>query len=240
MITAEGLTFGFKGQRPVFENISFRLEQGKVLCVLGPNGAGKTTLLKIVAGILRPLSGRCIIEHYDKRKVRLAYVPQTRHIPFDYSILDFITFGLGGCKGYLTAPTHEDYARAEAILVRLGAGYLRDKHVNQVSGGEFQLCAIAKALVSEPDVLILDEPESSLDLKYQHRIICLLHELSVDEQKTIIMNTHFIHHASQVADTCLLLRPGHYACGPTDRMLNDTLLSYYFGVPIRTATGPVS
>ncbi|HDK6654316.1 TPA: ATP-binding cassette domain-containing protein [Klebsiella variicola] len=83
MIIAENLTYGFKGQRPVFENISFRLGQGEVLCVLGPNGAGKTTLLKVVAGILRPLSGRCIIERFDHKKVCLSWVPQTRHIPSD-------------------------------------------------------------------------------------------------------------------------------------------------------------
>ncbi|EOZ7588060.1 ABC transporter ATP-binding protein [Enterobacter hormaechei] len=238
MINAEGLTFGFKGQPAIFENISFRLRQGEVLCVLGPNGAGKTTLLKIVAGILRPVSGRCIIENDDGRKVRLAWVPQTRHTPFDYSVLDFITFGLGGRNGYLAAPGSDDYIRAESVLVRLGAGYLRDKHVNQISGGELQLCAIAKALVSEPDVLILDEPESGLDLKFQYRIISLLHELATCEQKTIIMNTHFIRHARQVADLCLLLRRGYYACGQTDSMLDDYLLSLYFGVSIRTSTGP--
>lgn len=178
MIIAENLTYGFKGQRPVFENISFRLGQGEVLCVLGPNGAGKTTLLKVVAGILRPLSGRCIIERPDHKKVCLSWVPQTRHIPFDYSITDFITFGLGGDKGYLRTPTPDDYARAETVLVRLGAGHLRDRYVNQISGGELQLCAIAKALAPDPDVLILDEPESSLDFAYQHRIISLLHELA--------------------------------------------------------------
>ncbi|MHA1066440.1 ABC transporter ATP-binding protein [Enterobacter ludwigii] len=215
----------------------FRLGQGEVLCVLGPNGAGKTTLLKVVDGILRPISGRCIIERPDHKKVCLAWVPQTRHIPFDYSIADFITFGLGGDKGYLRTPTPDDYARAEAVRVRLGAGHLRDKHVNQISGGELQLCAIAKALAPDPDVLILDEPESSLDFTYQHRIISLLHDLAKKEQKTIIMNTHFISHASQLADTCLLLRPGHYACGPTDCMLSDIQLSHYFGVPIRNATG---
>lgn len=68
MIIAENLTYGFKGQRPVFENISFRLGKGEVLCVLGPNGAGKTTLLKVVAGILRPFSGRCIIERPDHKR----------------------------------------------------------------------------------------------------------------------------------------------------------------------------
>ncbi|ENJ4070326.1 ABC transporter ATP-binding protein [Enterobacter hormaechei] len=240
MIIAENLTYGFKGQRPVFENISFRLGQGEVLCVLGPNGAGKTTLLKVVAGILRPHSGGCTIERPDHKKVCLAWVPQTRHIPFNYSILDFITFGLGGDKGYLRTPTPDDYARAEAVLGRLGAGHLRGKHVNQISGGELQLCAIAKALVPDPDVFILDEPESSLDFTYQHRIISLLHELAKKEQKTIIMNTHFISHASQVADQCLLLRPGSYACGPADHMLSDMQLGHYFGLSIRTATGPVS
>ncbi|ENY3730644.1 hypothetical protein A3N51_05760 [Enterobacter kobei] len=236
MIIAENLTYGFKGQRPVFENLSFRLGQGEVLCVLGPNGAGKTTLLKVIAGILRPLSGRCIIERPDHKKVCLAWVPQTRHIPFDYSIADFITFGLGGDKGYMRRPTPDDYARAEAVLVRLGAGHLRDKHVNQISGGELQLCAIAKALAPDPDVLILDEPEASLDFTYQHRIISLVRELTKTEQKTIIMNTHFISHASQVADQCLLLRPGCYACGPADNMLSDTQLSHYFGVSMRTTT----
>lgn len=239
MIKAKGLTFGYKGQKAVLENISFQVRRGEVLCVLGPNGAGKTTLLKIVAGIICPLSGSCTIEGINSKNLRLAYVPQKKQIPFNYSIVDFITFGLGGNRGHLKEPTAEDYARAENVLVRLGAGHLREKYINQVSGGELQLCTIAKALVSEPDVIILDEPESNLDFKYQNRILSLLHELSREEQKTIIMNTHFLNHASKVADTCLLIRPGHYVCGPTSLILNDDLLSQYFDVPIRANTSKV-
>ncbi|HBJ6317522.1 TPA: ABC transporter ATP-binding protein [Salmonella enterica subsp. diarizonae serovar 50:r:z] len=233
MIEVNNLTFAFKGYKCTFENISFSLKKGTVLCVLGPNGVGKTTLLKTITGLYRPVSGSCRIGRAGNRKARLAYVPQARRIHFSYNVLDFVSFGCPLRGGILASPADRAIEKSAQMLSDLDISYLGAKDVSQISGGELQMCFIAKALVSEPDIMILDEPESGLDFNNQARIIRLLHQLSRDKKVTIILNTHFINHASSIADKCLLMSRKGYLFGDTRTVLQEKLLGEYFHVPVK-------
>ncbi|WP_193138608.1 ABC transporter ATP-binding protein [Klebsiella aerogenes] len=233
MINVEHLSFGYSRTKMIFRDISFCLEPGEVMCVLGPNGVGKTSLLKTVMGILSPLSGNCAIELVKGRKAKLAYVSQAKKVPFSYNVVDFVSFGCRTKKGFFSAPCKEDISKAESVLIQLGAARLAAKHVNQISGGELQLCYIAKALVSEPDILILDEPEANLDFRNQNIIVQLLKDLSEKQNMTIIMNTHYIDHAEALADKCLLMNKCSYVYGDKKDVFNENLLSDCFKVPIR-------
>ncbi|WP_265557182.1 ABC transporter ATP-binding protein [Serratia grimesii] len=233
MITVEQLSFGFKGSRKVINNISFHLEKGDILCVMGPNGAGKTTLLKSLSGIYQPVSGACVIEDVDNRKARLAYVPQAKKLHFSYSVLDFVSFGCSQRKGFFSKPGKEDFDRSSEILNRLDVGRLRGKCINQISGGELQMCYFAKALVAEPDVIVLDEPESNLDFQNQAKVIDMLWELSRERKVTVIFNTHFINYAESISDKCLLMDKEHYIFGEKNALLQEEYLEEYFQVPVR-------
>ncbi|WP_131002173.1 ABC transporter ATP-binding protein [Klebsiella variicola] len=233
MIEVNNLTFAFKGRSPTFENISFSLPEGEILCILGPNGVGKTTLLKTITGLYQPLSGTCHIGGIDGRKARLAHVPQARHIQFSYSVLDFVSFGRPLCGGILPSPGSKDLEQSAQMLADLGVSYLESKNINQISGGELQMCYIARALVSEPDIVVLDEPESNLDFNNQARIIKLLQQLSREKNVTIILNTHFINHANSIADKCLLMKRKEYFFGNKEVVLQEERLCEYFNVPVK-------
>ncbi|MGK0603355.1 ABC transporter ATP-binding protein [Yokenella regensburgei] len=233
MIEVNNLTFAFKGRNPTFENISFSLPEGEVMCVLGPNGVGKTTLLKTITGLYKPAGGICHLGRIKGQKARLAYVPQARHIHFSYNVLDFVSFGRPLRGGILPSPGSKDLEQSAQMLAELGVSYLESKDINQISGGEMQMCFIARALVSEPDIVVLDEPESNLDFNNQARIIRLLHQLSREKNVTIILNTHFINHANSIADKCLLMSRKGYFFGNTEVALQEDRLGEYFRVPVK-------
>lgn len=233
MIEVNNLTFAFDNRKKLFENISFSLTKGETLCVLGPNGVGKTSLLKTLSGIYCPISGTCEIAMVGNRIARLAYVPQAKRIHFSYNVLDFISFGLISFNKMNPSVMRECDEKSKKILEILDASHLSKKDINQISGGELQLCYIAKALISDPDVLLLDEPESNLDFKNQNKIIKVLFKLSKEKNVTVILNTHFIAHAHHLADKCLLMSKEEYFFGEKESVLTENRLSSYFNVCVK-------
>lgn len=233
MIEVNKLTFAFEGRKKIFEDISFSLRKGEILCVLGSNGVGKTSLLKTLTGIYSPASGTCDISMVGNRKARLAYVPQAKRIHFSYNVLDFISFGRSLFDKINSSTIREYEEKSKKILKKLGVSYLSNKNINQISGGELQLCYIAKALISEPDILVLDEPESNLDFKNQNQIIKVLFDLSREKNVTIVLNTHFITHAYRLADKCLLMSRKDYFFGEKEIVFDEGRLSSYFNVCVK-------
>ncbi|AYZ33683.1 ABC transporter ATP-binding protein [Serratia sp. FDAARGOS_506] len=233
MITASRLSFGFKGREPIFDNVSFQLKRGEILSVLGPNGAGKTTLLRNIAGLCRPSAGWCEIGRVDNREARLAYVPQAKAPHFSYGVLDFVTFGCVRQAGLFARPGKHDFARAQAVLQSLEIGPLAQKSIDQISGGELQMCYFAKALMADPDVMILDEPESNLDFYNQAKMIEMLWHLAKERQMTIVLNTHFLNYAERISDKCLLMTKRQSLFGVKSAVLREDILERYFRVPVR-------
>ncbi len=221
-------SFAYKNGEAVFEHVDLNLLKGEVLTILGANGVGKTTFIKCLAGLLKFTSGSVEME----QDTRLSYVPQTKEIPLPYNVLDFVSFGRNGLNSYLSSPSQKDYQIAESVLKRLGIYYLFEKKMDQLSGGERQMCYIAKSLVSDPDILILDEVESNLDFKNQRKIMLLLQELA-EQGKTIILNTHYLNHAYKLSDKCLLMSKNDYKFGEKNDVLTIENLVSYFDVPIK-------
>lgn len=236
MIEVKNASFAYDKANFIFEDINFKVKEGKILGVMGTNGIGKTTLLKCIAGIFHLTSGECIIRDTGNGNYNgISYVPQAKKINFSYSVLDFVSFGRAVVNSYFAKPSKEDYELSEEILKLIGISKLKEKSINSLSGGELQMCYIAKALVSDPKVLILDEPESNLDFNNQKKIINTLKTLSTKKNTTIILNTHFINHAAHLSDKCLLMGKKKYAFGDKDTILTEERLEEYFNVPIRKA-----
>ena len=227
MIEVRNLGFRY-GKTWIFRDISFSLPAGKVAAILGPNGQGKTTLLKTVVGLLKPATGSATLGG------RLGYVAQRTEIAFSYKVIDIVVMGRAAHVGMFQAPRSKDYEHARNALQRLQLEHLADKHFNLLSGGERQLVMIARALASECQVLILDEPASALDFRNQDLVLSTLRALAKDMGLSILMTTHFPQHAAHIADYSLLLQSADEALwGLSEEILSEDKLEMLFGLPVK-------
>ena len=233
-----GGCFGF-GDRRLFDDISFEVGEREVLTILGPNGAGKTTLLKCTMGFydwdsgVAELNGRDI-RSYSPRELtkHLSYVPQMKDAAFDFTVEEMVMMGRAGHIRIYESPGDRDRELVRTYLERLGIDHLADRHYNTLSGGEMQLVMIARALVSEPEILVLDEPESNLDYSNQLRILDLIEELS--REMTCVINTHYPEHALRISDKTLMLDGrGGYIYGNTEDVITEENLMDVFRVHAR-------
>ena len=181
MIEVQNLGFHY-GKTWIFRDISFSLPAGKIAAILGPNGQGKTTLLKSVVGLLKPATGSAKISG------RLGYVAQRTEIAFSYKVIDIVVMGRAAHVGMFKAPGSKDYEHARNALARLRLEHLAEKQFNLLSGGERQLVMIARALASECQVLILDEPASALDFRNQDLVLSTLRELAKELGLSILLS----------------------------------------------------
>ena len=216
--------------------VSFSVEPGEILAVLGSNGSGKTTLMKCINGIYRWKSGGVFIDGkpFDIQKVsrQIGYVPQSHTLTFPYTVSEMVLFGRAPAINLLSMPSGLDRDIANRTLEEVGISHLANKSCSEISGGEMQLVLIARALASEPRILLLDEPESHLDFRNQTMLLNLLRNL-VDRRKIVcIMNTHYPDHALKISDKTLLLGRKKHVFGITKDIITQNNLKDYFGVTV--------
>lgn len=222
-------------------NISFTLEPGQIMAILGPNGAGKTTLLKCITGLQDWRVGETVIDDVPLAKVsqkelwkKIGYVPQAHKMVFGFSIEDLVVMGRAPYIGSLSKPRKEDYEKAHEALNEVGIVHLAKKSCNEVSGGELQLALIARTLVSNPEILILDEPESHLDVQKQVVILETLKRLAKEHRISCIINTHYPNHAFYLADQVLMIAKEKKAViGAVHEVMTESRMKEYFNIDLR-------
>jgi len=227
-------------KRKILDHISFTVEPGRVLAVLGSNGVGKTTLLRCTMGLLPWKSGRTLIdgvpmEQMPHRDVwrRISYVPQARGPLFSYSALDMVLLGRSAHLGTVEQPKAKDIKIAKAAMEEVGVTHLMDKNCSKMSGGELQMVLIARALTAQPELLILDEPESNLDFKNQLIVLDTISRLAKERNISAIVNTHYPAHALKISDQALLLnRDEADFYGPTAQVICEENMRRSFGVNV--------
>lgn len=201
LIQVKQASFSY-GLHGVFQDLSFTVNPGRILCLLGPNGCGKTTLLDCILGLHRLASGSIMINNKDSEEYRpgkiaglIAYVPQKHDPTFPYLVHQIVTMGRAAHLGVFESPSRGDREMAETALYDMGIGHLKDRPYTRLSGGETQLVMIARALVQQAPVVIMDEPTAHLDFRYELKIMEVIKRLVKDNGLSIIMVTHFPNHA---------------------------------------------
>lgn len=234
--------FGY-GSAAILHDVSFSLEGNQVLAVLGPNGVGKTTLLKCMMGLLKWNRGETRIDglamdtmSHSRIWKRIAYVPQSKGISLSYTALEMVLMGRSARLGLFAQPSREDTAIAEKAMEEVGITFLKDKQCSQMSGGELQMVLIARALCTQPEMLILDEPESNLDFKNQLVILDIVKQLSRERGIAAIINTHYPAHALKIADRALILnRDGSSFYGEAGETITEENMKTAFSVEVKIA-----
>lgn len=239
IFAVEHLDCGYKGMT-VLKDVNLAFRTGEVACLLGPNGVGKTTLFKTMLGFLPPLAGKVSIDgrdraSYSRREFAhlVAYVPQLHEPPFPFSVLDVVLSGRASHLGLLASPSRDDYDQAERVLERLGISYLRDKPYTEVSGGEQQMTLVARALLQDPRMLVMDEPTASLDFGNQVRVLSCVKSLA-EEGRGVIMTTHNPDHAFLCCTRAVLLsRGGGLRDGSVEDVVTEENLHEAYGIDVK-------
>lgn len=246
-LAAAGLTLGYPG-RTVLDGIDLTVPAGRVTAVVGPNGCGKSTLLRAFAGIRRPAAGEVMLDGIALRAIpprrlarRLALLPQSPVVPAGVSVEALVRRGRHPHQRFLTPWSEGDQSAVAAALERTDLVSLRARAVDTLSGGQRQRAWVALALAQRTEYLLLDEPTTFLDLRYQLDLLDLLAELNRVDGRTLVLVLHDLAQAARYADHLIVLHDGRVAAaGPPAEVLTERLVCDVFGVRASIIPDPTS
>ena len=246
LLAASGLRFRYPGAaRPAVDEVDLSVPEGALFGVIGPNGSGKSTLVRLLLGALEPdrgeirLLGRRL-SSWRRRELarRVGVVPQNESVTFPVSVREFVAMGRYPHLGPWRTEGPEDRDAVERALARCDVENLAGRAFATLSGGERQLARVARALAQEPDLLALDEPTVSLDVRHEMEIYELLREL-VAGGTTVLLVTHNLNAAARYADRLLLLHGGRArAEGTPAEVLTRETVEEVYGWPVRVVPHP--
>jgi zinc/manganese transport system ATP-binding protein/zinc transport system ATP-binding protein len=230
LVELNHITFGF-GAEPVLEDISLHLHPGQFAALVGPSGAGKTSLLKLILGIYQPTQGEICISGEalnGQPAPRVGYVPQLEAVDWNFPVTvgQAVLMGRIRSSGPWPWPGPQDKRRLKEILERLGIADLVERHIRDLSGGQQQRVFLARALIAEPELLVLDEPTTGVDMSTAENVLRLLSELN-KEGMTILISTHDLNTAAAHLPWVVCLNRRVIAQGPpedvfTVEIMNET------------------
>jgi iron complex transport system ATP-binding protein len=246
MLVAEHVSFAYD-DKPIVDDVTLTVERGSVVAVLGPNGAGKTTLLRMLAGIIPPAGGSLTLDgqplqDFSRKAIarRIAVVPQETHPAFAYTAMEIVLMGRYAWLGAFELEGPNDVAAASDALAATGTGHLAKRSFASLSGGEKQRVVIASALAqldargghdTSAAILMLDEPTTALDLRYQLEVASLMSRLHTDRGVTMVLSTHDLRLASSTCSHAILLSSGRVVgTGRTAEILTPDRLGALYSV----------
>lgn len=247
MLEAKNISVNY-GARPVVRDVSFALNEGKLIALCGANGAGKTTLLKALNLTLPVSAGKVLLNEkslgkYSRREIAqsIAVVAQEAETKFPVTVMEFVLsgrFAFGGAFGW---EKDEDIAAARTALESCDLGGYSARYMNQLSGGERQRAVLARALATGAKILLLDEPTANLDLLHQISMLKLVHDRCRATNSAAVVITHDLNLASAFADEILLLKNGSVAAqGAPEKVFTRENLREVFGVEVMLDANPAS
>lgn len=234
-----GVHFAYHPRKPVVVGASLVLPRGALAALIGTNGSGKSTIVRLLAGLITPSHGDVLfdgtpLERADRRALarRMAYVPQNTTIVFPFTALEVVLTGRSPYTPRFRFEGGEDRRLAVAALESVDAAHLAGRPVTELSGGERQLVSLARALAQEPELLLLDEPAASLDLKHRGTLVRVLRRLSRERGLASLVVTHDLQLIDPAFDLVFAVRCGQVAAaGPPREVLRQEVLSGVFDDP---------
>ncbi|MCL2759429.1 MAG: ABC transporter ATP-binding protein [Treponema sp.] len=240
MLIVKDLYAGYDGKDVIFD-INFQVSAGESLCVLGPNSCGKSTLLKSLARII-DYRGDVLINEQNSSTIprkelakKIALLSQSAQVFFPYTVYETVSMGrYAYSQGFLKNLSSEDKDTIEDILKKLDIWDIKDRLIDELSGGTLQRVFLARTLVQTPDLILLDEPANHLDLKHQIELLKFLKKWVNEKNKTLIGVFHDLNLARQFGDIAIILNNGKIAAnGKINEVLNSKVLNDVYGIDIQ-------
>lgn len=228
------------GGRNVLDGVSLDIEKGDVLSILGPNGAGKSTLLSCMMNLNKPQAGSILVEGKSISEMKpqelakkVSFVPQNLKPAFGYTVLEFVLMGRAPLISPLGRPGKGDKAAAYEAIEKMGLTELADRPCTEISGGEMQQAAVARAIVRKPRVILFDEPTAHLDFGNQLRTLKIIKELSREGYTTVI-TTHNPDHAIMLGGRAAILdKQGKILLGSTEELITEETLGKVYNAELK-------
>ena len=221
----------------ILDNIDFKVQKGEYAAVIGPNGGGKTTLIRLLLGLEKPTQGQISLFGIKKKHFnawsKIGYVPQRVaqiDLNFPGTVYEIVKMGRTASRGILGRFTDKDSDLIDNAMAKMSVNDLKDKLIGELSGGQRQRVMIARALASEPEVLILDEPNTGVDMVSQNRFYALLKELNEKENMTIIFITHDVGVIADDIQSMLCINQSLLACNNPQEVLSCSEMSKLYGI----------
>ena len=228
------------------QGVSVEISQGEFIGVIGPNGAGKTTLLTVINGLGKLIHGQAWVlgtpvngRNGIKLRKRIGYVAQAENIDprLPISVRETVMVGCYGRLGLLHRPTRAQWETVDKVLEMVGIAHLSQRPMGHLSGGEYQRAAIARALVQQPEIFLLDEPTASIDQKAQREILSLIHLIHREYHITTLFVTHDLRQLPSICHRLILMKEGKiWREGSPDLMLREEILTQLYGAPSSVST----
>ena len=230
LIEFKNAQLGYGARSIILQDVNLEVVKGEFLGIVGPNGSGKTTLLRTLLGLLKPIGGTVRIQD----GLRFGYVPQRETVDtlFPITVEEIVMMGRYHRLGLIRRPGKEDRLAADRALEHVGIGHLAKRSYVDLSGGQKQRALIARALASEPDVLILDEPTNGMDLASEHSLLELTRHLHEVDQLTVILVSHLLANVANVSRNIAIIAGGRLEEGPRADMLTGERLSRLYSMDI--------
>jgi iron complex transport system ATP-binding protein len=239
-LDARDLTVAYPGRAPALSAVTLSVAAGELVAVLGPNGAGKSTLVRALSGVMPATSGHVALDgvpitSLSRREIarKVAVVPQLIDVSFGFRVREVVAMGRAPHQGTLLAETAEDRRRVDEVLAACDLSGLADRRVDELSGGEQRLCAIARAFAQEASTLLLDEPAAHLDIRHAYDVYELLRAQVEEKKLACLVVMHDLNAAAQYAHRIVLTAHGRVvAAGPVDEVMTYRTLRDVFGAEL--------
>lgn len=230
-----GVSFSYNSM-PTLEEVNIKINEGEIVSLLGPNGSGKTTLLRCIDRTLKPKKGTILVDGKNTNEMKLqglakllGYVPQRAVSTFPCSVFDVVLIGRSPYMGWSSGKRDKEVVFR--VLKLMGLEKIALRMFDEISGGELQKVLIAKALAQEPEILLLDEPTSNLDLRHQLEVLEIIGDIVKKEKISVLMAMHDLNLASRFSDKIIFLKKGKiYNAGEPGAVITPGSIREVYGV----------